>query len=83
MQCAACPDDAVVQWAKTAPDDAGAVTVFACAVHAITLDAAAQTHAPDCTAPQPGTPTPCCTPLPPPPADPDPGPINPLPPGWT
>ncbi|MFI2078690.1 hypothetical protein [Streptomyces triculaminicus] len=61
-------------------------TVFACAAHAIALDAAAQIHAKDCTAPSTSDLPGCnCTPEPP---QPDPEPDTPdgsvvLPPGWT
>lgn len=59
------------------------IAVQACAGHTIHLEAAAQVHAPDCTAPQPGHVPACdCTPEP----LPDPGPLRPpattLPTGW-
>ena len=59
-------------------------TVYACATHAITLDAAALIHQSTCTAPDPAVLPGCnCTPQTPEPAPPaDTVPANPLPDHW-
>ncbi|MBM9504531.1 hypothetical protein [Actinacidiphila acididurans] len=59
------------------------VPVYACAEHAITLDAAAQVHAADCTAPHPTDLPGCsCTPEPAPTDAAPPAPVAELPPHW-
>ncbi|MGK5728935.1 hypothetical protein [Streptomyces sp. URMC 124] len=59
-------------------------SVFACAAHAITLDAAALVHRDTCTAPSPSGLTGCdCTPESPPAREPEPGASGGLPPAWS
>jgi hypothetical protein len=84
--CAACGQQAVVQWQRRDADDPTAtVAVYACAPHAITLADAARVHAAKCPAPDISLLPVCgCTPevLP----APDPAPDRPtetLPTGWT
>jgi hypothetical protein len=86
LVCAACGVDAVVQWRRrSAADPTHTDAVYACAVHAITLDLAAHVHQVGCTAPDPGRVPVCgCTPEPLPPPDPVPlnNPTTTLSTGW-
>jgi hypothetical protein len=83
--CASCDQAAIAQWRRRSADDAGHTdAVYACAVHAITLDLAAHIHQPTCPAPDPAHLPACgCDPEPLPPPEPlAPAPIT-LPTGWT
>jgi hypothetical protein len=63
--------------------EATTIAVYACATHAIHLDAAALVHAASCTAPSPGHLPGCdCTPEPAPTPKPLTGPKTTLPTGW-
>lgn len=77
-----CGTPPIVQWSRrTGPDTVEAV--FACAEHAIDLEAAARIHTEDCSAPHPEHLPACdCTPEPLPTAAPTPPPVT-LPTGWT
>ncbi|MGE7439615.1 hypothetical protein [Kitasatospora sp. NPDC001175] len=62
--CAACQAPAEVQWRrKSVADPTHLDAVYACALHAIGLDAAAHIHQTTCTAPDPAHVPACnCTP---------------------
>lgn len=64
--CGACGAPAAVQWQRRAGGDPNdVIAVYACGEHAISMDAAAQVHAADCTAPDPKLVPACgCTPEP-------------------
>ncbi|MFF4403821.1 hypothetical protein [Streptomyces sp. NPDC001404] len=100
--CRLCGERAVVHWQRrlTEAEFAAHLTlehaavqaeyttvVFACAAHAITLDAAARVHQATCTAPSARDLPGCdCTPEPAPPPDPEPTAADVaavLPPGWS
>lgn len=61
-----CPDPAVVQWQRRCADDPESTeAVHACVPHAITADAAACIHQPECPGPDSGELPACgCTPEP-------------------
>jgi hypothetical protein len=84
--CSACPEPALVQWRRRNVEDPDHIdAVYACGLHAITLDAAALVHRPDCPAPDPKLLPDCgCTPEPAPEPEsiPGGGPTTTLPTGW-
>lgn len=83
--CAFCGVPALVQWRRrSAVGSPDLDAVYGCGQHAITLDAAALVHQPECPAPDPGHLPACgCTPEP---AEPVTAPgqdVITLPTGWT
>lgn len=84
ITCHACEAEAVVQWQRLLPGKGVTDTgpVFACALHALTPEAAAYTHQAECAGPsRDGT---CACPAPSGPKHPFPDPATrrPLPPRW-